>query len=77
MRFKHYIVLSLALLPGLSLKAQQTYPLSLNELFERGTEYSLRIKASHIQEIVASEKEQTARNKAECNYRIHRSAHHL
>ena len=62
MRFKHYIVLSLALLPGLSLKAQQTYPLSLNELFERGTEYSLRIKASHIQEIVASEKEQTARN---------------
>lgn len=59
MRFKFYIII--VLLFPVSLKAQQTYPLSLDELFERGTENSLRIKASHIQEIVAGEKEKTAR----------------
>lgn len=58
MRFKSYILFIL-LLPTL-LKAQQTYSLSLDELFQRGTEHSLRIKASHIQEIVAGEKEKTA-----------------
>lgn len=62
MRFKHYITFSFLLLPALYVKAQQTYPLSLHELFDRGTENSLRIKASHIQEIVAGEKEQHARN---------------
>ena len=60
MRFKYYIIL-LSLSP-LSLWAQQTYFLSLNELFDRGTEYSLHIKASHIQEVVAGEKEKIARS---------------
>lgn len=60
MKFKLYIAF-LFLLPASLLKAQQTYPLSLNELFDRGTSYSLRIKASHIQEIVAEEKELDAR----------------
>lgn len=62
MRFKHYITFSFLLLPALYVEAQHTYPLSLHELFDRGTENSLRIKASHIQEIVAGEKEQNARN---------------
>ncbi|WP_455674512.1 TolC family protein, partial [Phocaeicola sp.] len=60
MKFKFYIFL-LLLLPT-TLKAQKTYFLSLEELFERGTENSLRIKASHIQEMVAGEKEKTARS---------------
>lgn len=61
MKFKFYIAL-VFLLPPFLLKAQQTYPLSLNELFDRGTSHSLRIKASHIQEIAAREKEQDALN---------------
>ncbi len=60
MRFKLYVVFIL-LFPVL-MRAQQTYPLSLDELFERGVEHSLRLKASHIQEIVAGEKEKTARS---------------
>lgn len=62
MRFKYYITF-LFLLPSIfALRAQHTaYPLSLQELFERGMENSLRIKASHLQERVAEEKEQTAR----------------
>lgn len=60
MKFKNYIIF-LSLFP-LSLWSQQTYFLSLTELFDRGTKYSLHIKASHIQEIVAIEKEKTARS---------------
>lgn len=76
MRFKYYIVLFLLLL-ALPLKAQQTYPLSLNELFERGIENSLRIKASHIQEIVAEEKEQTARSSRLPDIQINASAGYI
>lgn len=61
MRFKRYLLLSFLLFPSVWAGAQQAYPLSLHELFERGTENSLRIKAAHIQEILAEEKEQTAR----------------
>lgn len=60
MKFKFYIFLFL-LFP-ISLKAQQIYPLSLQELFERGITNSLRIKASQIQEKAAVEKERNARN---------------
>lgn len=59
MKFKFYIIFVL-LFPTFMLKAQQTYPLSLNKLFERGVIYSLRIKASHIQEMAADEKMQNA-----------------
>lgn len=62
MRFKYYIAFLFLLPATFALRAQHAaYPLSLQELFERGTENSLRIKASHLQEIVAEEKEQTAR----------------
>ncbi len=61
MRFKNYITLFFLWLSLLPLRAQDAYPLSLKELFERGTENSLRIKASRLQEILAREKEQTAR----------------
>ena len=62
MRFRFYILFSLLSLPVLPLGAQRVYPLSIDELFERGTAHSLNIKASRIQEIVAEEKEQTARD---------------
>ena len=62
MRFKYPIAFLFLSLSVFGLKAQQSfYPLSLDELFERGTENSLRVKASHLQEIIAGEKERTAR----------------
>lgn len=60
MRFKYYMIL-LLLFP-LSLWAQQTYFLSLDELFDRGAKHSLHIKASHIQEMLAGEREKMARS---------------
>lgn len=76
MKFKYFITIFL-LLSALPLKAQQTYPLSLNELFERGIAYSLRIKASHIHEIVAEEKEQTARSSRLPEIRISATAGYI
>lgn len=62
MRFKYHIASLFLLLSVFELRAQHSfYPLSLDELFERGTENSLRIKASHLQEIIAGEKERTTR----------------
>lgn len=66
MKFKRYTLLlllplTLLLLPA-SATAQQTYPLPLDELFERGVENSLQIKAAHMQELIAGEKEKTARS---------------
>lgn len=43
-----------------SLRAQQTYPLSVEELFRRGEENSLRIKELQIRQTVAAEREMTA-----------------
>jgi outer membrane protein len=60
MKFNYYTLLFLLLNVTL-LKAQQLYPLSLDELFERGEKYSLQVRASHIQELIAGEKEQQAR----------------
>lgn len=40
---------------------QQAYPLSLDELFKLGTENSLRLQASRMQEAIAGEEEKTAR----------------
>lgn len=40
---------------------QQAYPLSLDELFRLGTENSLHLQASRMQEAIADEEEKTAR----------------
>lgn len=42
--------------------AQETYPLSIDDLFRLGTENSLRLKASYMQEVIAGDKEKTARS---------------
>ena len=39
---------------------QQTYPLSVDDLFKLGTANNLHLKASRIQEIIAGEEEKTA-----------------
>lgn len=54
--------LLLLLLSGisLSLPAQETYPLSVSELFRLGLENSLRLKASRIEELMAEERVQGA-----------------
>lgn len=57
MRFKFLL---LFILPATLQAQHSTYSLSMDELFQRGTENSLRIKASHIQEMIAGEKEKTA-----------------
>lgn len=44
------------------LMAQQPYPLSVDELFRRGEENSLRIRESQIQQNIAAEREKTALN---------------
>ncbi len=41
--------------------AQQTYPLPLDDLFRLGTENSLHLKASRMQEVIAGDEEKTAR----------------
>ena len=41
--------------------AQQTYPLTLDDLFRLGTENSLHLKASRMQEVIAGDEEKTAR----------------
>lgn len=43
-----------------TMQAQHTYPLSVDELFQRGEENSLRIKESQIQQSLAAEREKTA-----------------
>lgn len=53
--------LLLLLLP-ISLHAQQTRTLNLDELFRLGTEHSLRLKASRIQETIADDQEKAARS---------------
>lgn len=47
-------------IPGM-LFAQQTHPLSVDELFRLGIENSLRLKASEIEESIAGEQEKNAR----------------
>lgn len=56
-----YNILLLLIALPVSLTAQQTYPLSIDELFSRGTENSLRLQASRIQETIAADREKTAR----------------
>ena len=41
--------------------AQQAYPLTLDDLFRLGTENSLHLKASRMQEVIAGDEEKTAR----------------
>lgn len=57
---KSNLSLFLFLLP-LTLTAQEPYFLSIDELFRLGTENSLSLKASHIQETIADEQERSAR----------------
>lgn len=40
--------------------SQQAYSLTLDELFRLGTENSLRLQASYMQEVIAGDKEKTA-----------------
>lgn len=56
------LLLLLPLLACAPLMAQQTYPLSVDELFSRGEENSLRIRESQIQQNIASERKKTALN---------------
>ena len=44
--------------------SQQAYSLTLDELFRLGTENSLRLQASHMQEVVAADKKKTAQTVA-------------
>lgn len=58
-RFKLLLFL---LFPGLlPLAAQQSHFLSVDELFRLGTENSLRLKVSRMQETIATDREKTAR----------------
>ena len=41
--------------------SQQAYSLSLDELFRLGTENSLRLQASRMEEVIADDKEKTAK----------------
>lgn len=60
MKYKFLILLfCLRFVPSV---AQETYPLSMDDLFRLGTENSLRLKASYMQEVIAGDKEKTARS---------------
>lgn len=51
----------LFILKPVATRSQQAYSLTLDELFRLGTENSLRLQASRMQEVVAADKEKTAR----------------
>lgn len=57
--YKHLLLL-LSPFVCAPLLAQQTYPLSVDELFSKGEANSLRIKESQIQQTIAAEREKTA-----------------
>ncbi|MEG1728263.1 MAG: TolC family protein [Bacteroidaceae bacterium] len=59
MKFNRYFVF-LLLFPTFLQAQRSTYFLSVDELFQRGVENSLRIKASHLHERIADEKGKTA-----------------
>ena len=50
----------LFILKPVATRSQQAYSLTLDELFRLGTENSLRLQASHMQEVVAADKKKTA-----------------
>lgn len=58
---KYNILLFLFFIKPVTLSAQQTYFLSVDELFRLGKENSLQLKASRIEEVIADDKEKTAR----------------
>ena len=62
--------------------SQQAYSLTLDELFRLGTENSLRLQASHMQEVVAADKKNSAngpsaRYQYRCDDRIYRTVYRL
>lgn len=58
---RYSTLLLLLFIKSATLSAQQIYTLSVDELFRLGKENSLQLKASHIQEVIADDKERTAR----------------
>lgn len=50
----------LFILKPVATRSQQAYSLTLNELFRLGTENSLRLQATRMQEVIAADKEKTA-----------------
>lgn len=58
---RYSILLLLSVSTFVATYAQQPYPLTVDDLFRLGTENSLRLRASRIEEAIASEKEKTAR----------------
>lgn len=58
---KYSLILLLMFIKPAAGDAQQAYPLTLDDLFRLGTENSLHLKASRMQEAIAGEEEKTAR----------------
>lgn len=50
----------LFILKPVAIRSQQAYSLTLDELFRLGTENSLRLQATRMQEVIAADKEKTA-----------------
>ena len=50
----------LFILKPVATRSQQAYSLTLDELFRLGTENSLRLQATRMQEVIAADKEKTA-----------------
>lgn len=50
----------LFILKPVAIRSQQAYSLTLDELFRLGTENSLQLKATRMQEVIAADKEKTA-----------------
>lgn len=57
---RYSVFLVLALWKPIVVYSQQTYPLTLDELFRLGTENSLQLQVSRMQEVIAADKEKTA-----------------
>lgn len=57
---RYSLLLLLFILKPVATRSQQAYSLTLDELFRLGTENSLRLQATRMQEVIAADKEKTA-----------------
>lgn len=57
---RYSLILLLFILKPVATRSQQAYSLTLDELFRLGTENSLRLQATRMQEVIAADKEKTA-----------------
>lgn len=56
---RYSLLLLLFILKPVATRSQQAYSLTLDELFRLGTENSLRLQATRMQEVIAADKEKT------------------